>query len=279
MATNLSSLIADAFAIYSESYIKIGTMGYKLVNTYLGTPLQPKKEKQLITCTMLFSVIAPALTLNDGGTAIVGVKGSIEKVNNLLLKLKRCVGLYDIPDFPSPISDVIINLDGNVAPDDATYITLTQEPRLTESRQLVVNENGVLEVVDNGPLSTLELTANVLNIVAVDASTSPMVLNMGDEREVLFIGSEDIDGQRTWQMDGISNARRHQFNFVIVGLVTPGDSTHDQTMPAGFKMSDARVVSSGPNVWRPYANGEYEAVATTYDGSTWILTISLDVFS
>lgn len=279
MATNLSSLIADAFAVYSESYVKIGTMGYKLVNNYIGTPLQPKKERQLITCTMLFSVIEPALTLNEAGTAIVGVKGSIEKVNNLLLKLKRCVGLYDVPEFPSPISDVIINLEDNVAPDDATYITLTQEPRLTKSRQLVVNENGVLEVVDNGPLSTLALTANLLNIFSVDASVSPMVLNMNDEREVLFIGDEPINGQRTWQMAEITTARRFQFDFSISGLVTPGDSTHDQTMPAGFKMSDARVISSGPNVWRPYANGEYEAVATTYDGSTWILTISLDVFT
>ena len=254
-------------------------MGYDLVNKYLGTPLQPKNERQLIGCTMLFSVISEALTLNGGGTAIIGVKGSIARVNDLLLKLKRCVGLYDIPVFPTPLTDIVLNLaSGSGGDPDATFVTVNSESALINSRRIVVGGDGVLTSVDGGPLGTLQISADLLSFAVVDTSVSPVVINLASVRERLFRGSVSINGFRTWQLSNAANGRRWQFRFVISGL-TPGAGTHDQTMPANFKMSDARVISSGPIVWRPLSDGEYEAVATTYDGLTWNLTISQDVFS
>jgi hypothetical protein len=105
----LSNLIPDAFRILSEAYILIGTNGSKVVDlqkTY--SPSAPKKINQLILQAMLFRTIMDHVILNNNGTAIVGiVYQDVSVINDLLFQLKKSLGIYQLPVFPSPMT--IIN--------------------------------------------------------------------------------------------------------------------------------------------------------------------------
>lgn len=270
---NLSSLISDAFTIYSESYAKIGELGSKVVDLN-GSPSQPKKINQLIACTRLYRVIAPSIILNDAGDAIEWIVGDVATINNLLLRLKRCVGLYDVPAFPTPLTDFVFNLGSGGADVDATYVTVVSEGGLPQSRRLAIGAG--LSLTDGGALGNVTLVnTNALDSVQVDTSVNP-VLDLNGLVERLFYGSTPITGLRTWSLLSATNVKMAFVNFVISGL-TPGAGTHDQTWPSSFKMSDARW-NSGTKTWRPIEDGEYQAKITTYDGVNYKLEIS-DIFS
>lgn len=275
MATNLSALIGDAFTVYSESYRKIGTIGVKIVDLD-KLPGQPQKYDQLRLATQLLTIISQFITLNGGGTAIIGVKGDMGMTNALLLKLKRVVRLFDLPAFPTPLTDLIISLSGGSggASSSATYITVAIEAALAQSRRL--QANGGLTLDDGGAQGNITIEGNYLNLGSVDTSANPMVLDMDSVREMIFGSSANITGAKTIVINNATNARRLQWRFTLSGVLTTG--SHDLTMPASVKMSDARVVGTGPIVWRPWDLGEYEMIATTYDGITWLVRIS-DVFS
>lgn len=233
MADNLSALITDAFDIYSEAYVKIAELGSQIVDLD-GQPRQPKKINQLIEATMLYSVVADSINLNDAGTAIEGITGDIAIMNNLLLKLKRSVGLNSLPQFPTPLT--VFTFSGSCECDG-----------------------------DGGECSDVE---------QVDTTGATITLPMGVECAKLFLGSADIDGGRVWSITGGSEAKEFKFNFTIIGLAAMGDSTHDQTLPSTIRMADARIVPGSPKKWRPYENGEYEARARTYNnGASWIMEI------
>jgi hypothetical protein len=100
---SLSSLISDAFTIYSSAYAKIAEIGVEVVDLE-GSPRQPRKINQLVESTNLYYTISPSIQLNDDGDEIIGVNGDVATVNNLLLKLKRAVGLYKLPAFPTPLT-------------------------------------------------------------------------------------------------------------------------------------------------------------------------------
>jgi hypothetical protein len=267
---NLSSLITDAFNIYSEAYVKIGQLGSKVVDLK-GSSLQPSRVRQLVHCTRLYRVITPSLILNDAGTAITWVVGDVGVMNNLLLRLKRCVGLYDLPVFPTPLTDIVIDLSGGSGGNsNASYLTQNTESSLPQSRKLLVSGN-LISDVDGGASGNRVLSANLMDIASVDVSGSTPAINMNNELYRLFKASANITGTKTWS---ISNAgKKFEMLFVISGL-TPGASTHDQTWPSTFKMSDARWELNGSKKWTPATNGEYIAKGTTYDGTNWRLEIS-----
>lgn len=270
---NLSTLLSDAFTIYSESYVKIGQLGVKVVDLE-NSPAQPKKTDQLIACTRLYRIIGESIILNDAGTAIKWIVGDVAIINNLLLKLKLCCGLYSLPAFPTPLTEFVFNFGtgSGGATTSATYITVDQEVDLTQSRRLILGGDGILSLTDGGALGNLSLVANLLDIAAIDTSVNPMVINMNSYKERLFKGNANITTTRTWSVSNTTNARRFQFLFTISGL-TSGGSTHDQTMPSEFSMSDARWTTSTKK-WRPIDNGVYQAIGTTYDGVNWTLVIS-----
>jgi hypothetical protein len=111
---SLSSLISDAFTIYSSAYSKIAEIGVEVVDLE-GSPRQPRKINQLIESTNLYYTISPSIELNDDGDEIIGVNGDVATINNLLLKLKRAVGLYKLPAFPTPLTSFSFNLsDGGI---------------------------------------------------------------------------------------------------------------------------------------------------------------------
>lgn len=268
---NLSSLISDAFTVYSESYAKIGELGVRVVDLE-GEPAQPKKFKQLQYAALLFSVIEPSIILNGGGTAIVGVVGDVATINNLLLKLKRALGLYDVPAFPTPLTDIVINIgDGGGAGADATYVTMASEAGLPQSRRLAVGFG--LTLTDGGALgnATLVNTANVLTSVQFDSSINP-VLDLAGFIERLFYGSVAITGTRTWSLLNAGSARRIQAQFSISGL-TPGDSTHDQTLWANTTIYTTRGATPSAGVFQPLEDGDYEIIATSYNGVAWRVNI------
>lgn len=264
MATNLSSLISDAFTIFSEAYSKIGELGVEVVDL-AGSPRQPKKINQLIECTRLYRVIEPSIILNGGGTAIVGVYGSINIINNLLLKLKRCAGLYDLPVFPTPLTDFVFNLGSGGADPDSTFITVITEAGLPQSRRLA-NGTGIL-VTDNGAQGTIQID-NTDSLSQLQYAAANPVLNMGGFSERLFYGDGAITGIETWSLTNTGNAKRIQATFTISGL-TPGDSTHDQTMWANTTIFTTAGATPSAGVFQPLENREYLLDAVTYDGVNW----------
>lgn len=270
MADNLSALITDAFTIYSEAYSKIAELGAEVADL-AGKPRQPKKINQLIEATRLYRVISPSINLNSGETAIEGVTGDIQTINNLLLKLKRSVKLYDVPVFPTPLTSFVINLaSSGGAGVSASYITVSAEAGLPQSRRFAIGAG--LALTDGGPLGQLTLVnTEALTSLQVDTTAAPIVLNLGGFIERLFYGSANITGVKTWSLSNSSNAKRFQVLFTISGM-TPGASTHDQTWPAGFESSDGRWLPG--RIFRPVEDGKYEAIATTYDGVTWTIMFS-----
>jgi hypothetical protein len=102
---DIASLLHDAFTIYSESYTKIGEIGVEVADLE-GSPRQPKKINQLIEATRLFRVIEPSVILSDDGDAIIGIRGEVQVINNLLIKLKRACGLFKLPAFPTPLTGI-----------------------------------------------------------------------------------------------------------------------------------------------------------------------------
>lgn len=237
---DVSKLLSNAFTIYSMAYSKIGQMGVDVVDL-AGKPRQPKKWKQLVEATRLFRVIEPSIVLNDNGDAITWVHGDVEVINNLLLKLKQKCDLFDNNVFATPLTTLVIE-------------------------QSCQCDGGSGE-------------GGCPDVEQVDTSGESITLDLDGECKKLFRGLADIDEAKVWVIEGDSGATEFLFVFGITGL-TPGDSTHDQTMPSNVKMSDARVVSSSPKKWRPYANGEYLARATTFDGGlNWRLEISNDVYT
>lgn len=119
---------------------------------------------------------------------------------------------------------------------------------------------------------------SALEVAEVDTTQSTIELDMEGKGQLMFVGSDDIDGARTWQVLNDGAAKDFKFSFVIDE--TLDDDSHDQTMPSNFLMADARVVpASSPKVWRPLAPGLYHAKAWSYDnGTTWYLEIT-DVFT
>lgn len=272
MADNLSSLISDAFTIYSEAYLKIGRIGLKVVELK-GSPLQPKLWAELVYATRLYRVIEPSIVLNGGGTAIIGVVGDIDTINNLLLKLKRAVKLYNGIAFPTPLTEFVFAF-GSGGDTDATYITAVLEGGLANSRKMTQG-NGIL-VTDNGPQGNIVITnTGAIDSVGVAMNASPVNLDLNSLIERWFYGTTNITAAVTFTKSGDSNARKLKINFVIDGL-TPGGSTHDLTFWANTKSSDGRWLPG--NKWRPIEDGEYTAEAWTFDGVNWIISFS-DIIS
>jgi hypothetical protein len=269
MADNLSSLISDAFTIYSEAYRKIGQIGVRVVELDKA-PSQPRRWNELVYATRLFRNISPSITLNGGGTAIIGVVGDIQTINNLLLKLKRAVKLYDVPVFPTPLTEFVINLGSGGADADATYITVITEGGLPQSRRL--SQGAGISLTDNGAQGTYEVgNTAALTSLQFDSSINP-VLNLNSLIERLFYGSVAITGLRTWSLSNTTNARRLQAIFSISGL-TPGDSTHNQTLWANTVIYTSAGITPSSGVFQPLENREYEIDATTYDGVNWRVNI------
>jgi hypothetical protein len=270
MADNLSYLISDAFTIYSEAYRKIGQIGVRIVELDKA-PSQPQRWSELVYATRLFRNISPSITLNGGGTAIIGVVGEIETMNNLLLKLKRAVKLYNVPVFPTPLTEFVFNLGTAGGADvDATYVTVAVEGGLPQSRRLAIGAGLLLS--DGGGQGNVTLTnAEVLTSLQFDSSVNP-VLDLAGFIERLFYGSTPITGTRTWSLLSATNTKRLQALFSISGL-TPGDSTHDQTLWANTTIITSAGLTPSAGVFQPLENREYEIDATTYDGVNWRVNI------
>lgn len=264
---SLSLLISDAFTIYSEAYRKIGIMGVRVVDM-AGKATQPKVWSDLVYATRLYRVIEPSIVLNDDGDAIAGVVGDVETINNLLLKLKRAVKLYDVPVFPTPLTEFVFNLGSGGG--DESYITAISEGGLPQSRRIVAGSG--ISLTDGGAQGTMQITnLGTLSSLEVDYSINP-VLNLAGFIERLFYGNQAINGLRTWSLLNSSNTKRLQAIFSITGL-TPGDSTHDQTLWANTTIFTFSGMTPSAGVWRPLQDGDYEIDATTYDGVNWKVKI------
>jgi hypothetical protein len=102
----LNGLIQDAFRILSESYTKIGEFGVAAVDYQKeNSPKSPRAVNKLVECVMLYDTIMDHVVLNQAGTAIASVRyQDISVVNDLLLQLKKAVGIYSLPVFPTPLT-------------------------------------------------------------------------------------------------------------------------------------------------------------------------------
>lgn len=113
----LNGLIQDAFRILSESYTKIGEFGVTAVDYQKeNSPKAPRAVNKLVDAVMMYDTIMDHIVLNDSGTAIVSVRyQDVSVVNDLLLQLKKIVGIYSLPVFPTPLTTYEFNFGDNNA--------------------------------------------------------------------------------------------------------------------------------------------------------------------
>lgn len=113
---NLYQLIPNAFQIYSDSYARIGEIGFEAVEaSNNNSPKQPRLEDQLIHCSALFYELTNALVLNDDGDAIIAVNIDTAVVNSLLLQIREAAGLNTLSTLPTPLTITEFNqaVNGN----------------------------------------------------------------------------------------------------------------------------------------------------------------------
>lgn len=112
----LYQLIPNAFTILSDSYAKIGEIGYEAA-TITNSPKQPVLENQLIHCSSLFYLIDSLVVLNDDGDAIIGINADADLINALLLQLRDACGLNTLSQFPTPLTTLDLNtVNGSTYP-------------------------------------------------------------------------------------------------------------------------------------------------------------------
>lgn len=112
----LYQLIPNAFTILSDSYAKIGEIGYEAA-TITNSPKQPVLEDQLIHCSSLFYLIDSLVVLNDDGDAIIGINADADLINALLLQLRDACGLNVLSQFPTPLTTLDFNtVNGSTYP-------------------------------------------------------------------------------------------------------------------------------------------------------------------
>jgi hypothetical protein len=193
---NTSSLISDAFAIYSMAYSKIGVIGVKVVDKD-KSPEQPKVINQLIEATMLFSVIERSIILNEDGDAILWVRGDVSVINNLLLKLKRVCGLYDYAVFSTPLTDIVLNIGGGGSSECCPVLTNVDTDAdpiildLDDNVEVLLLGGGITErktwQIDNAGRATKFYFSFTISGSIVDDShdqTMPANVTMSDARIV-----------------------------------------------------------------------------------------------
>jgi hypothetical protein len=112
----LYQLIPNAFTILSDSYAKIGEIGFEAA-TITNSPKQPVLENQLIHCSSLFYLVDSLIVLNDDGTAIIGINADADLINALLLQLRDACGLNTLSQFPTPLTTLDFNtVNGSTYP-------------------------------------------------------------------------------------------------------------------------------------------------------------------
>lgn len=189
------------------------------------------------------------------------------------MKLKRAVKLYTQNIFPTPLTDIVFVFGqggGGGAGVNSTFVTVLSEAGLPQSRRIAQGDG--IAIVDNGAQQTIEIVNSAgLTSLQIDSSVN-LVLDMASLTQRLFFGSVAINGLRSWSLQNAGAARRLQVLFSITGL-TPGDSTHDQTLWPNTNIFTFSGMVPVPGVWRPIENGEYELIATTYDGINWRVSI------
>lgn len=107
-------------------------------------------------------------------------------------------------------------------------------------------------------------TGSSMTEVTTDDSASPVILDMSNTQERLFVGSPAIGGARTIEMANIAGALRFSFFFNLSGLFA-------LTLPSNFILNDARW-NNGTKVWTPLDSGNYKMTGV-YDGTNWWIDI------
>lgn len=101
----------------------------------------------------------------------------------------------------------------------------------------------------------------------IDSSGPAIVLNQGNNAQVNYVLSVDIDEAKTISITNVTGAQQFRMRFTIVNALTD-----ILTWDANFFMSDARW-NAVDKEWTPDDAGDYEAVGT-YDGTNWFLVIN-----
>jgi hypothetical protein len=101
--------------------------------------------------------------------------------------------------------------------------------------------------------------------VSTNFGGNPIVLNQGNNQSVVYVPSEDISENKTFQIINVTGAKEFRIRFTLTDLWV-------LTWPANFFMSDARW-NAGTKEWTPDDAGDFEAIGT-YDGTNWFLVIN-----
>lgn len=116
----------------------------------------------------------------------------------------------------------------------------------------------------------LDLSRLFSSFDRVSVNTSGNIdLDLNGTAQRAFVGSQDINANKTWTISGISSAVTIPFFKFTVGTVGA-----EQTMPSNVKM----VTYDGlwddvTKKWTPDEEGDY-IMSANYDGTTWYMKIN-----
>ena len=98
----------------------------------------------------------------------------------------------------------------------------------------------------------------------VDATNDPMVLSFSSNSDMVFTGSEAIDGDREIQLSGDTNAKKFDFIYEV-------DDAHAFEMPVTFAFSDPNFNAS-TNTYQHTGAGFYR-LSGIWSGVLWICEV------
>jgi hypothetical protein len=104
------------------------------------------------------------------------------------------------------------------------------------------------------PIETIETTGANIN------------LDFQNRSELLFKGSDDIDGARTWFFLNATNARKIEGIFVLNG-------SYPMTLPGTVELfQTSGSWDNGTKIWQPNDPGKFK-LKGMFDGTAWTLEI------
>ena len=146
---------------------------------------------------------------------------------------------------------------------------ILHEFELNESEDRPFNSANFLTELEAG--QWIQIGANVFT--EVDTTGADIEVDFNQLREGLFIGSDDIAGDKGFSFVNDGNAVELKAFFITFA------SLQTLTMAANIKMGDARF-DSGSSEWTPFDVGTYKVTGHYVAAiDTWFLNIGMEVYN
>lgn len=189
-----------------------------------------------------------------------------DEVDAILYCLLDLSEADELPTIPGILNEINFQF-----PQSTTVDLIIQNSSVDLPVRERLNFRNGLQASDDGSIIHAEFIGGEYDRLALVTTSSPIAMDMDSRKKRFFVGG-NINGLRTWStIANITAAMEFLVVFTITGL-TPGATTHDQTMPADWMMDNQDGRWQGGQKWRPDNDGKYFGWGV-YDGTNWIVQI------